>query len=62
MIHQECQSSYRYNEKLNSEGVMIGVVGWFEVYIHQIDCGIGREDKEDFHGGVVNRDEGSEQV
>ena len=41
---------------------MVAVVSGLELDVHQIDRGGSRADKEEFHGGVVEGDEGGEEV
>ena len=49
-------------EELDPERVMVAVVGRLELDVHQVDGGAGRADEEKLHGGVVERDEGGEEV
>ena len=62
MIDKESQPSYRYDQELHSEGVVIRVVCGLEVHIHQVDSGVGGDDEERFHSGVVDGDEGCEKI
>jgi len=41
---------------------MVSIISSLELHIHQINCCSCTSDEEDFHGGVVERDEASEQV
>ena len=41
---------------------MVAVVSGLELDVHQVDGGAGRADEEKLHGGVVERDEGGEEV
>ena len=47
---------------LSPEGVVVVVVGGFELHVHEIDCPDGGGEEEHFHGRVVQGDEVGEQV
>lgn len=62
MINQQRQEHTRNQQEFNSEWVVIVVVCGAELQVHQIQCAQGRDDEDEFHEGVVNADEGGEQI
>lgn len=60
MVDQESQSTHRNNQELHAESVMIGVIGGLELEVHEVDSEEGGANEENFHDGVVRRDEGGE--
>ena len=62
MIHQASQSSYRDEEKLHTEWIVIWIICCFEFDKQEIDGGIGTCQVDNFHHSIVHRDEGEKEV
>jgi len=56
MVEDKSKESAGTNQKLDSKGVMISIIGCLELDIHQIDGGRCRGDEEHLHGRVIQRD------
>lgn len=50
------------NQELHSETVMVAIVGGPELRIDQVDCRIRTSDVDHLHAGVIEGDEGGEQI
>ena len=62
VVENDSQEHGRSQEELHSEGVVVTVVGGFELEIHQIDGPSRAADEEKLHDGVVETDEVGQQV
>ena len=62
MVEHQSKEQRGTDEKFNPKGVMVAVIGSLELDVHQIDSGGSRADKEELHSGVVEGDEGGEEV
>jgi len=62
MIDKYCKTGHRHDEELQPEWVVVMVVCRSELGIHQIYSGVGRDEVEHLHDGVIQRHERREQV
>ena len=62
MVQDQGKQQRGSDQKFDPECVVVAVVGRLELDVHQVDGGAGRADEEKLHGGVVERDEGGEEV
>ena len=62
MVHQHCQTANRYDKKFRSEGVVVRVVRGLEVKEDEVKRCVRRDQEENFHRGVVDGDEGRDEV
>ena len=62
MVENQAEKQRGTDKKLDPEGVVVAVVGGLELHVHQIDGSGSRADEEELHGGVVEGDEGGEEV
>ena len=62
MVEHQSKKQRGSDEKFNPKGVMVAVIGGLELDVHQIDGSGSRANKEELHGGVVEGDEGGEEV
>ena len=62
MVEDQGEQQRGSDQKFDPECVVVAVVGRLELDVHQVDGGAGRADEEKLHGGVVERDEGGEEV
>lgn len=62
MIDEDSQACNRCDEKLNSECVMVAVVGGLELGVHEVHSDIRRNHKDDLHDRVVQGHKSCEQV
>ena len=62
MIDEDSQACHGSDEELNSECVMVTVIGGLELRVHEVHSDIRRNHKDDLHDGVVQRHEGCEQI
>ena len=62
MVEHQTKKQRGTDEKFDPKGVVVAVVGGLELDVHQIDGGGSRANEEELHGGVVEGDEGGEEV
>ena len=62
VVDEDGKPGHRNHKELHSERVVTVVVRRAELGIHQIYCGVRRDDEEDLHDRVVQRHERREQV
>ena len=62
MVDQERPYGGPKDEELDPKGVEVGGDGARVLDQHQVDVGHGGDDEEDLDGGVVEGDEGGEEV
>lgn len=54
MVDENSKTPNRNNQKLNSEAVMVAVIGGPELHVDQVDCGIRTTDVD--HLGKTTQD------
>lgn len=47
VVDEKSEATYRDNQELRPESVVIAVIGGFELGINQVHCGIGTSDVDD---------------
>jgi len=62
VVQEQRQDDTGQDQELNSEGIMVGVIGGLELEVHEVAGADGRGKEEHLHGRVVGRDEVGEQV
>lgn len=62
MVNKESQATHRNNQELHPKGVVVAVICGLEFEEEEIDGDEGWSDEENFHGSVVDRYKGGEQV
>lgn len=62
MVNQESQTANRHNQELDSECIVVPVISCLELNVDQVHSGIRTSNVDDLHSGVVERDEGGEEV
>lgn len=62
MVDEDGQTSNRNHQELHSECVMVAVVRCLELVIDEEESEEGESEEDNFHGGVVERDKGCQQV
>lgn len=62
MVDEQGQNHAGNQQELNSERVVIVVVGGTELQIHQVQSSERRDDEDEFHEGVVDADEGGHKI
>lgn len=62
MIDEQAQNEARQQQELNSEWIVIVIVGRTEFQVHQVKCAHRWSNEDDFHECVVNANECGEEV
>lgn len=44
MVNENCKTPNRNNQKLDSEAVMVAIIGGPEFHVDQVDCGVRTSD------------------
>lgn len=55
MVDEKSEATYRDDQELHPESVMIAIIGGFELGIHQVHCGIRTSDVDDLHQKKSNK-------
>merc|ERR1719468_1308726 len=62
VVEDKTEKDAGAKQELNSESVMVAVIGRLKFLVHEIDGSGGARDEEHLHDGVVETDEAGEQV
>lgn len=62
MVNKESQAPNWDNQELHSECVMVAIIRCLELRINQVNGGVRTSNVDDLHAGVVEGNEGSQQV
>merc|ERR1719350_1475309 len=62
MVDDKTEEDAGAEKELNSESVMVAVIGRLKFLVHEIDSSCGAGDEEHLHDGVVEADEAGEEV
>lgn len=62
MVENKSQNNAGSEQELNTECIVVAVVGWLELHEYQIAGSDAARDVDQLHAGVVERDEAKEEI
>jgi len=62
MVEDQGEDGDGCEEELDTESIVVAIIGRFELYEHQVDCPSSAGNEKDLHRGVVDTDKVGDKV